>query len=114
MNVWEKDLKKNFRGDGSKRYYLPVRGLADDPLLNVNNGRLTISGEEIREIFEPVLKEIIHLVNEQVAEVENKSMSVTAVLLAGGFGGNEYLRQRLETAVNQRGSRIRVTKIENW
>ena len=109
MRKWN-DLKKNFKGDRSENHLLRVRGLPDDYFLGIKNERLTITGEDIRAVFEPVIVEILRLVRDQVNRVKRRGRSVKKVLLVGGFGSNIYLKQRIEEEV---GPGIGVIKIEN-
>ena len=112
MKRWDSDLKKNFMGDVSKSHDIPVRGLPDNDRLNIRRGRLTITGAEMRDvIFEPVMREIVQLVGNQIAEIRAQNKDVKKVLLAGGFGSNAYLKKRVQDAV---GPAIEVVKVENW
>lgn len=105
---FEIDTKRNFKGgDPSKKYFFPARGLKDNPNFGIENGKLSISGQEISNIFEPVIREIVQLVNFQI---EATRRNVKAVLLAGGFGRNDYLLAKLREAV---GNDIEVRKVTN-
>ena len=64
--------------------------------LGIIKRRLCISGEEIRGIFEPVLKEVCKLVKDQIKAC-NKP--VKALILVGGFGSNEYLHDEVHKEV---------------
>lgn len=68
---------------------------------------LHIPAREVRvEVFDKVISRIKALVLEQV----NATGNVKEVLLAGGFGQNEYLKSEIEKAV---GNAITVRKIHN-
>lgn len=71
--------------------YFIVPGLMDNAKQGVQRGKFIINGDEIAQIFKPVLKEIIKLVRGQIAAT---SRDVKAILLVGGFGG-ECLPQRV-------------------
>ena len=73
-----------------------VPGLMDDAKQGVQRGKFIIKGDEIAQIFKPVLKEIIKLVRGQIAAT---SRDVKAILLVGGFGESVYLRESLRTAL---------------
>ena len=120
MEKWDTDLKKNFMGDVSKNYIIHLRGLPDNPRLGIRNGRLTITGEEMRDIFfEPVIGEILQLVHDQIARVKREGeregrreeKRVKAVMLAGGFGTNGYLKRRIQEEVGQATD---VFMIDDW
>ena len=78
---------------------ITVHGLLDNPRLKVSRGRLTISGAEIGEIFEPVMHEVNKLVMEQVRSVRQVSKSPKAIIIVGGFGQNAYLRDCIREVV---------------
>lgn len=62
-------------------------------------GRFSLYGSDIRDIFEPIVSEIIYLVKEQIRISGQKSK---AVLLVGGFGASIYLGERIREAVADR------------
>ncbi|KAK3178857.1 hypothetical protein OEA41_000994 [Lepraria neglecta] len=68
----------------------------DNAKQGVRRGKFIINGDEIAQIFKPVLKEIIKLVRGQIAAT---SRDVKAILLVGGFGESVYLRESLRTAL---------------
>ncbi|KAK7733993.1 hypothetical protein SLS53_007988 [Cytospora paraplurivora] len=107
LEKWESEVKRNFTGDDNKRYIIPARRIDDDRALGVKNGKLEISGARMRKIFDPVVSQIVQLVNGQIKAVDK---SVNAVLLAGGFGRNEYLRKSIQTAV---GDGVKVKRMEH-
>jgi hypothetical protein len=58
-------------------------------------------------IFEPIIKDIIGLIKEQISLARN---GVSAILLVGGFGQSKYLKSRVQAAIS---SSIQVLKPEN-
>jgi tRNA A37 threonylcarbamoyltransferase TsaD len=52
----------------------------------------------MKDIFEPIILKIIELVNGQIKALEEKRTRV--VLLVGGFGQNNYLKERLRHSLN--------------
>jgi hypothetical protein len=109
LQKFETSLKRDFEGDMDRWYCLPwvVLELPDDPNLGIDEGSLKFSGEEIGDIFDPVIDEIVKLVTSQI---ESAKYKVAAVLLVGGFGRNKYLHARLEEAV---GPGILVREVPN-
>ncbi|KAL9604643.1 MAG: hypothetical protein Q9219_000363 [cf. Caloplaca sp. 3 TL-2023] len=82
--------------------------LADDPnwdddVLEEAMKRFEVTGSDINDIFEPVVKEVIALVNGQIVATK---APVKAVLLVGGFGQSTYLRDRIRQAVASRGIEV--------
>ncbi|PBP17643.1 hypothetical protein BUE80_DR011587 [Diplocarpon rosae] len=78
-------------------YRVPVPGLADNPDLGVRRGRYKISPSEMREIHEPIIAGIIELVQRQISDA---GRAIKAVLLVGGFGENNHLRERLQMSLD--------------
>lgn len=108
LEKWETELKRNFTGDMDKTYIIPARRIDDDKRLGVKSQKLEISGSTMKRIFDPVIAQILDLVIRQIKAIDRR---VNAVLLAGGFGRNEYLRRIIQAAV---GDEIKVKKMENW
>ncbi|KAF9054273.1 hypothetical protein BJ165DRAFT_1522813 [Panaeolus papilionaceus] len=74
-----------------------------DPSVGLINGELSIPGNLLRrEVFDPVVNEVMNLLEEQVSRVHQP---IHALLLVGGFAGSEYLKQRVQ---EQFGARIPV------
>jgi len=74
-----------------------------DPSVGLINGELAIPGNLLRrEVFDPVVSEVLQLIEEQSRKIDQ---TIDALLLVGGFAGSEYLFKRVE---NQFGSRIKV------
>ena len=96
MKRFEDTIKRKFSGDVNKVYSIPVRGLPDDWNLGIKSGVLSIPGRDIKRVFEPVIKEIVKLVKAQIGATRK---NVKMVLLAGGFGRNVYLCNRLQEEV---------------
>jgi hypothetical protein len=111
MHHWESNTKRNFAGDMTKKYFIPCRGMSPDESLGIKGGKLEMSGAEIKRIFDPVISRILNLVKRQMTETEKKSKVVKAVLLAGGFGSNEYLKRRIQEEI---GSKVGVHRMKNW
>lgn len=76
-----------------------VHGLSENPPLGVSRGKLTISGDEVGKIFEPVVHEVKKLVMDQIRDVKLASKTPKAVVIVGGFGQNAYLRDCLRELV---------------
>lgn len=96
MKRFDAEIKRKFHEDRLDQYFIPVNPLADDPAEGIRRGRLRLTKDIIKTIFEPVIEEIIRLVQNQIKET---SRTVKAILLVGGFGQNVYLRARLQEAV---------------
>lgn len=64
--------------------------------LGVKRGRFNIKASEVKDIFDPIVDKIIKLVNDQIRAT---STTIKAVLLVGGFGQNNYLKERLRSSL---------------
>ncbi|KAL7795830.1 hypothetical protein V8C37DRAFT_373579 [Trichoderma ceciliae] len=79
-----------------------------DPSLNLRRNRFTISQDDmIIKIWDPIMKDIICLINEQISMADEE---VAAVVLVGGFGQSKYLKSRVRDAII---SGVRVLQPEN-
>ena len=111
-------LKRKF--DGSYQNDLTdveAPGLPYDADKGVEDGYMDISLEDLQGIFEPVMKEILRLIKEQIDKVSeaNKRVSVCenfrylflgpklitynfekSIIMVGGFGSSAYLRKRVK------------------
>lgn len=71
-------------------------GLANNPQLGISRGRLTLSGKDVRKIFEPIVHDVNKLVMGQVqAATQAMRKKPKAVVMVGGLGLNAYLRDCL-------------------
>jgi hypothetical protein len=58
------------------------------------NGELAIPGYLLRrEVFDPVIQQVLDLIEEQTRKVDQR---IDALLLVGGFSGSEYLFKRVD------------------
>ena len=60
---------------------------------------MTVSGDDVRKIFGPVVDEVTKLVMDQVRAVSQSVKSPTYILLVGGFGQSAYLRECIRAVV---------------
>lgn len=66
----------------------------DDPSVGLVNGELAIPGYLLRrEVFDPVVEQVLTLIEEQTRRVDQR---IDALLLVGGFSGSEYLFKRVD------------------
>lgn len=99
MRFFEEDIKPKFTGDDEVRY-IRVRGLPNNAIYGIKNKRVEISGRDLREkVFKPVIRDIQALVQKQIDATIKGGARVKAVVLAGGFGRNEYLKMELQDIV---------------
>ncbi|PHH88276.1 hypothetical protein CDD83_7760 [Cordyceps sp. RAO-2017] len=95
-------FKKDFSPSGEP---LTVRV---DESLGLKRNRFTISQEEMTSrIFEPIMKDVVCLVRDQITMAGD---NIAAVVIVGGFGQSRYLRSQVRDAVP---AGIKVLQPEN-
>lgn len=119
MEKWESDIKRNFNGK-NKTCLIPCRGIGNNASLNIEKGDLKVSCDTIKKVFSTVIEKILKLVKGQIKEVQKQTdktktegheeAKINAILLAGGFGRNEYLKESIQEAV---GKNVKVKRMED-
>lgn len=82
----------------NETFTIPVGGLANNRELGITRGRYALKASDLRTIFEPVVLEVIRLVKDQIT---TSKVPIKAVLLVGGFGASNYLKERLRNSVDR-------------
>lgn len=57
---------------------------------------MVMTAAQVKDIFEPVVKEVCDLVQGQVDGLRSKGGIVSGIILVGGFGQSDYLYRRLK------------------
>ncbi|KAK8039230.1 hypothetical protein PG993_007641 [Apiospora rasikravindrae] len=96
LRYFEESVKRNFNVDDDQEVNIPFPGLPDDEEAGLDCGFLVVSAAQIKEIFDPVAKEVCDLVQGQVDTVRSKGGIVSGIVLVGGFGQSDYLYRRLK------------------
>lgn len=69
----------------------------DDPQAGLVNGQLSIPGSDLRQqVFDPVIEQVLDLLEGQVSRGYHSGQRIEALLLVGGFAGSGYLKKRIE------------------
>ncbi|PYI05259.1 actin-like ATPase domain-containing protein [Aspergillus sclerotiicarbonarius CBS 121057] len=109
MQRFETVAKRSFSGNVDDDFMFPVPGIADSETAGVRRGRLRVSGQEMQQLFQPILRDIENLVREQI---EASAAKVKAIFLVGGFGQSPYLRNHLRDCFSPN---IQVTApVDGW
>lgn len=97
FNIFQ--IKRRFTSNMSlaDKFIIPANGIPNNQRLGVVKGRYYLPTSEVRDIFEPVIVEVIELVKKQISISNTK---IKAVLLVGGFGASTYLCERLRAAID--------------
>ncbi|KAK0448953.1 uncharacterized protein EV420DRAFT_1566351 [Desarmillaria tabescens] len=90
---FDKKTKLRFKA-ADEPAYIHFGSMRDkDPKLNINMGRLKLTGAEVASFFEPSVSSIIKAVDEQ--RFASKS-TVSAAFLVGGFAASDWLFSKLQ------------------
>ncbi|EKG11037.1 Heat shock protein Hsp70 [Macrophomina phaseolina MS6] len=100
LKHFEEFVKRNFNPESCPEINIPFPGLPDDEEVGLDCGFLSMSVEQLKEIFDPVVKDVIDLVDGQVRELRAKGENVSGVVLVGGFGQSDYLYKCLKAHFN--------------
>ncbi|KAJ5921154.1 Hsp70 family chaperone [Penicillium verhagenii] len=111
LKAFEERIKPNFTGESHVEHIIRIQGLVRSDRHGVYPNFLTLTTPELREnVFDKVINIVQAHVSNQIA---NTKKPVKAVLLAGGFGKNPYLKKRLQEIDSVMRHGIKVIQIEN-
>ncbi|OQE25757.1 hypothetical protein PENFLA_c008G01281 [Penicillium flavigenum] len=101
---WQDYIKPGYTGpldDGEMcelGYWIPVPGVSGIPNLELSEGYLYLDRDQVKEIFDPIIRQIEKLVAKQRESVKEAGFSTKAIILVGGLGASGYLYKRLQAA----------------
>src|SRR5581483_4753281 len=58
--------------------------------------------EDVKKMFDPVIKQIIDLINDHLNDLKENNHDVSTMLLVGGFSESKYLREEIKKNFNER------------
>ncbi|KAK4861131.1 hypothetical protein LT330_004047 [Penicillium expansum] len=79
-------------------YWIPVPGVSGISNVDLSEGHLYLDRGQVKEIFDPIVREIENLVAEQRTSVKAAGFPTKAIILVGGLGASEYLFKRIQAA----------------
>lgn len=100
LRYFEEFVKRTFNEDESGDINIPMPGLPDDEAAGVDSGFLVMDAAQVSKIFEPVINQVIELVQGQVDAVTAKHGTVGGIILVGGFGQSNHLYTKLKQHFN--------------
>ncbi|EME87872.1 uncharacterized protein MYCFIDRAFT_129552 [Pseudocercospora fijiensis CIRAD86] len=100
LRYFEEFVKRNFNEEEHNEVNVPFPGLPDDEEAGLDSGFLIMTSEQVKHIFEPIIDEVIALVEGQVNAIRYKGGNVSGIILVGGFGQSNYLYTRLKQHFN--------------
>ncbi|KAI9010353.1 hypothetical protein CLU79DRAFT_774122 [Phycomyces nitens] len=98
-------IKPQFEDEDDEFFSIPMSvklSPSDTADVGIEDGKLQVTVDDIREqVFEPVVKQVLDLISEQISQSRKK---LDAIFLVGGFGQSKYLQRRVkETFIKQVG-----------
>ncbi|KAF3892548.1 Actin-like ATPase domain-containing protein [Trichophyton interdigitale] len=100
FEIVKKDFGFNIEED--KIYELPLNiraGKVKSEYFDDEERLVLLSSNDIRQLFDPVVDQVIGLVRKQMDDAEDaESGIINRIILVGGFGDSEYLREKMEKA----------------
>ncbi|EPS43127.1 hypothetical protein H072_2875 [Dactylellina haptotyla CBS 200.50] len=75
--------------------YLPMHGFPNDPAAGIIEGQFELTHDELKECFDPIMQQIIDLIQGQVDAIFDSGSTPKYVFLVGGFGESDYLLGKL-------------------
>jgi hypothetical protein len=100
LRYFEEFVKRTFNEDDSGDINIPMPGLPDDEAAGIDSGFLVMTTEQVKATFDPVIKQVIDLVQGQVDAVTSKHGTVAGIVLVGGFGQSNHLYNKLKEHFN--------------
>jgi hypothetical protein len=103
LKYFEEFVKRNYNEDedDDTEVNIPFPGLADDEAAGVDSGFMVLQQEQVKQIFEPVIAEVVKLLEGQVEGIRGKGDTVSGIILVGGFGQSDHLYKRLKAHFNR-------------
>lgn len=100
LNEFDKNIKTAFTGDVTDVHFVtfPKADLEDDPAERLISNCWEMTGNILEDIFAPIVKEVVRLVNVQIqaAQTKRPGQQVKGIFLVGGFGSSRYLKKCLD------------------
>jgi hypothetical protein len=85
-------VKRNFDDEEDVEVSVPLPGVPDNEGAGIDCGFLSMNREQIKDIVDPVVMEVIELVQGQVESIrKEQNGQVSGIILVGGFGQSNYL-----------------------
>lgn len=100
LKYFEEFVKRNFNEEDHQEVNVPFPGLPDDEEAGLDSGFLVMTAEQVKKIFDPVIAEVVKLLEGQVDAIKAKGDHVSGIILVGGFGQSNYLYDRLKKHFN--------------
>ncbi|POR37011.1 hypothetical protein TPAR_02793 [Tolypocladium paradoxum] len=97
---FDQEIKRQFRDKSDEEYFVnfPMANLDDDVNNGLESNSWRLTGDKLKEIFDPLITDILRLIEQQVQSIQIKrgKKGVTGICLVGGFGSSQYLKDRVQ------------------
>jgi hypothetical protein len=102
MKYWDEYVKRNFKyinsatsdgsedGEDEEEISVPFPGLPDDEEKRAEGGFLMLNRDELRDIFEPVVEQVVDLCEDQVETIRRKGGRVKVRSLCKATTGTQH------------------------
>jgi Hsp70 protein len=103
LKYFEEFVKRNFNDeDIDQEVNVPFPGLPDDEEIGLDCGFLLLKNEQVKAILDPVVREVIELVEGQVETIRRQQNGghVAGIVLVGGFGQSNYMYKVMKAHFN--------------
>jgi hypothetical protein len=100
LRYFEEFVKRNFNDEEEQDVNVPFPGLPDNEEAGLDCGFLTMNTQQIRSILDPVVKEVVDLVEGQVDCIRERAGLVSGIILVGGFGQSNYMYKQMKAHFN--------------
>ncbi|PUU75808.1 hypothetical protein B9Z19DRAFT_1030174 [Tuber borchii] len=89
---------------------IPVGNVRDDLKNGIEDGELRLTVADMKGLFDPIVKQVISLVEQQVRDSNklDSSNKVSTIFLVGGFSESAYLYKEVQAWVKRQSYHIRV------
>ncbi|KAF4216546.1 hypothetical protein CNMCM8980_001983 [Aspergillus fumigatiaffinis] len=105
-------IKRDFgTSDEDTTFELPLNMTVANPdpeFFDEEERLVLISSADLRSIFDPVIEQIVSLVQQQIADARKETGKdiINRIVLVGGFGDSEYLRKAFKSSFGSTGKII--------
>jgi molecular chaperone DnaK (HSP70) len=83
--------------DSFEVYPIDMQGEFGQDHYDEDEAAVILSRRDMEEIFDPVVKDVLRLVSQQVDySLHSKGKRITSIVLVGGFGNSDYLKRKLD------------------
>ncbi|KAK6003767.1 hypothetical protein QM012_009538 [Aureobasidium pullulans] len=100
LKYFEEFVKRNYNEQDHQEVNIPFPGLPDDEEAGIDSGFMVMSSQQVKAIFDPVIDEVLKLLDGQVDAIRSKGDTVSGIILVGGFGQSDHLYNRLKLHFN--------------